>query len=325
MLVNLLLNYYITYRLLRQHKNIPHCFMMFINKAINTILFYFAVHDIISAVYQLFYTKNTEVNILLTINTYLRAKSLDEAYKTLQNRGNIILGGMLWLKMQNKTVNTAIDLCDLGLDKIEVNGEKIRIGSMSTLRQLETSVFLNEITYGAVSECLKHIVGVQFRNLATVGGSVYGRFGFSDIITLLLALDAEVELYAGKTMPLSEFIETPAERDIIVSVSIPNRKRPVVYLSQRNSYSDFPVLTCALSTADGNFVCSVGARPMKAAAIKDNNILSGGITDKSAEEFAAYVSENMEFGSNQRASAGYRRKVCETLVKRAVLAIGKEC
>ena len=112
-------------------------------------MFYFALHDIISAVYQLFYTK--EVNILLTINNYCRAKSLDEAYDLLQNKSNIIIGGMLWLKMQNKTVNTAIDICGLGLDKIEVKDEKIYIGSMVTLRELETNKLLNELTYGAFS------------------------------------------------------------------------------------------------------------------------------------------------------------------------------
>lgn len=69
---------------------------------------------------------------------------------------------------------------------------------MVTLRELETNKLLNELTYGAFSESVKHIVGVQFRNLATVGGSVFGRYGFSDIITLLVALNAEVQLYAGK-------------------------------------------------------------------------------------------------------------------------------
>ena len=38
-------------------------------------------------------------------------------------------------------------------------------------------------TAGAVREAVRHIVGVQFRNCATVGGSIYGRFGFSDVLT----------------------------------------------------------------------------------------------------------------------------------------------
>lgn len=50
-----------------------------------------------------------------------------------------------------------------------------------------------------MKESLRHIVGVQFRNLATVGGSLWGRFGFSDVLTLLLALDAQVELPPRRT------------------------------------------------------------------------------------------------------------------------------
>ena len=52
-------------------------------------------------------------------NQYVRAQSLDEAYELYQKKPNFVLGGMLWLKMKNKTLGTAIDLCDLGLDRID--------------------------------------------------------------------------------------------------------------------------------------------------------------------------------------------------------------
>ena len=42
-------------------------------------------------------------------------------------------------------------------------------------------------------ESLCHIVGVQFRNCATVGGSIYGRYGFSDVLTMFLGMDTWVE------------------------------------------------------------------------------------------------------------------------------------
>ena len=50
---------------------------------------------------------------------------------------------------------------------------------------------------------------------------------------------------------------------------------------------------------------------MRAVAVKDENgLLADGITPKSAEAFAEYVSEKVEFGSNQRASSEYRKKIC---------------
>ena len=116
---------------------------------------------------------------MLRFREYVKAESLEEAYEKNQKKSARVIGGMLWLKMQNRTIQTAIDLSGLGLDTIEETEEDFRIGCMVTLRQLELSESLNAFTDGAVASCVKPIVGVQFRNLATVGGSIFGRFGFS--------------------------------------------------------------------------------------------------------------------------------------------------
>ena len=141
---------------------------------------------------------------MVTIQNYVRAGSLEEAYELNQKRTSLILGGMLWTKMQNRRIQTAIDLCDLGLDRIEENEEEFSIGAMVSLRQLELHAGLNEYTHGAVKNAVKDIVGVQFRNLATVGGSIWGRFGFSDVLTVFLAMDTYVELFCGGLVPLRE-------------------------------------------------------------------------------------------------------------------------
>ena len=41
-------------------------------------------------------------------NQYVRAQSLDEAYELYQKKPNFVLGGMLWLKMKNKTLGTQL-------------------------------------------------------------------------------------------------------------------------------------------------------------------------------------------------------------------------
>ena len=123
---------------------------------------------------------------MLTIDRYVKAQSLKEAYELCQKRNNVVLGGMLWLKMQDRKVGVAIDLCGLGLDQITEREDAFEIGAMVSLRELEKHPGLNELTGGAISNSVEHIVGVQFRNCATVGGSVFGRFGFSDVLTCLL-------------------------------------------------------------------------------------------------------------------------------------------
>lgn len=259
---------------------------------------------------------------MLTIKNYVRAQSLDEAYELCQKKNNVVLGGMLWLKMQHNSVNTAIDLSGLGLDQIEETEDTWRLGAMVSLRALELHPGLNDLTQGALRESVRHIVGVQFRNLATVGGSVFGRFGFSDVFTLLLALDARVVLHHGGEMALKDFAAAPRQKDILTHIIIPKAPRRVVYLSQRNVSTDFPVLTCALSRCEGTYTCVIGARPQKAAVFADEKgILSGGVTPDSARAFAEDVAARARFGSNIRAGEEYRREICQVLVRRGLLAM----
>ena len=121
---------------------------------------------------------------MLTIKEFRKVSSIEEAYELNQKKTNRIIGGMLWLKMQTGNVNIAIDLSGLNLDTIEETDTEFKIGAMTTLRDLELHAGLNQYTNNSMKEAMRHIVGVQFRNLATVGGSIYGRYGFSDVLTV---------------------------------------------------------------------------------------------------------------------------------------------
>ena len=101
---------------------------------------------------------------MMTIREYKRAESLEEAWQLNQKRPNRVLGGMIWLKMENINVGTAIDLSGLGLDTIEETDEGFSIGAMVTLRQLELHPGLAAYTDGAVRESVRHIVAAQPRH-----------------------------------------------------------------------------------------------------------------------------------------------------------------
>lgn len=260
---------------------------------------------------------------MITIQNYIRAQSLEEAYRLNQNRRSRVLGGMLWLKMGNAAVNTAIDLCDLGLDTIEETPDQFLIGAMAALRRFELHPGLNAYTCGAAAEAVKNIVGVQFRNMATVGGSVWGRFGFSDVLTLLLSMDTSVELYKGGIVPLEEFAAMKHDNDILVRVLIRKRPGSFVYQAMRNQRTDFPVLTCALSRVEGEYRAVIGARPARAMVIRDEQgLLRDGITEESARAFAAYAAGKVPTGSNVRGSAAYRTHLINVLTRRSALELG---
>ena len=257
------------------------------------------------------------------------AESLEQAYELNQKKRNCIIGGMLWLKMGSRMVPTAIDLSNLGLNTIEENEEEFSIGCMTTLRQLEQHEGLNSYTNGAVSESVRSIVGVQFRNLATVGGSIFGRFGFSDVLTCFLALDTWVELYNGGTIPLAQFASMEKDNDILVNIIVKKQPLNSVYLSQRNNSTDFPVLTCAAALIDGKARTVIGARPGKAMIVEDEEEILKDFVQMNAQQkkdaaasFAAYAAEHVSTDKNMRASKEYRSLLVKVLTRRAWEEIG---
>ena len=252
---------------------------------------------------------------MLRIREYRRVESLEEAYELNQKKTNRIIGGGLWMKIGDRNLMTAIDLSGLGLDQISETEDEFVIGCMATLRDLEVHPGLNAYTDGAVRQSVCHIVGVQFRNCATVGGSIYGRFGFSDVLTLFAALDGYVELYKGGNVPIQEFIHMNYDNDILVAVHIVKTPVKITYLSQRNTATDFPVIAVAVSEYNEKLHVSIGARPVRAET------LTLDLSEKAdMEHLVKKVQEQFSFGSNRRGSADYRRHIAGVPVKRACAA-----
>ena len=76
---------------------------------------------------------------MLKIKSYVKVNSLAEAYELNQKKTARILGGMVWMKMSNRAISTAIDLSGLGLDAISENDDEFVIGCMTPLHDLETN------------------------------------------------------------------------------------------------------------------------------------------------------------------------------------------
>ena len=257
---------------------------------------------------------------MLKIKNYIKAESLEQAYELNQKRTACVLGGMVWLKMGNRNIMTAIDLSGLGLDTITETEEAFVIGCMTPLHALETHKELNAYTNSAIRESVRHIVGVQFRNCATVGGSIFGRFGFSDVLTMFLALDTWVELYNGGTIPLAQFASMEKDNDILVNIIVKKQPLNSVYLSQRNNSTDFPVLTCAAALIDGKARTVIGARPGKAMIVEDEEEILKDFVQMNAQQkkdaaasFAAcsYRQEHACFKRIQKSS-------CESTYKKSL-------
>lgn len=257
---------------------------------------------------------------MFTVKEYVKPNTINEAYEILiSKKNNVIIGGSAFLKMGSKKINTAIDLSNLNLNYIKEKDGFIEIGAYTTLRDLETNPVLKENFNGVIPQSVKNIIGVQFRNVATIGASIFSKYGFSDIITALLSLDTEVELAKGGRMKLEQFLDNSHEKDILTKIFIKKNGRLASYKDLRNSVSDYPILNVSVSRFEDNFKISVGARPNRAKiAINASNELSKVKDIKDLDYYANIASDELTFGTNQRATKDYRKAICKVLIKRAI-------
>jgi len=261
---------------------------------------------------------------VFTLVDLVQPDNLADAYQILSDkRNNTILGGCAFLKMGSKRIGTAIDLSNLKLSYIKEQAGFIEIGAMTSLRELETHKLLIECFNGVLPKSVYNIIGVQFRNCVTVGASVYAKYGFSDLITALLALDTEVELYKSGRMPLIDFLNKPKEKDILVRLWVRIDNRKATYLNLRNSASDFSVLNVAVSRLGDQWTVVVGARPGKAViATSASAVLAkGDLSVEEIENVAKEAAEELTFGTNMRGTAEYRKALCQVLVKRGIMEV----
>ncbi len=247
---------------------------------------------------------------------YLLAEMAEQAYaKLMESPDNGIIGGGLWMRMGHKAYDTLIDLTRLGLDEISVRDGFVRFGAEVSFRQLETEPLLRERFGGALGACVRPVVGVQFRRMATLGGTVFGKLAFSDVIPVLLALDAEVELFGAGRMSLESFLKKPAGRDLLLYLYIPDDGRMAAVQTLRNTATDFGLLNlCTAKLPDGSFRVTVDARPAGSVRCPEAEAaLSAGDLAKAFEAVAA-----LSYGSNLRASAEYRREMAPVLLGRCL-------
>ncbi len=261
---------------------------------------------------------------MISIQNYVFPETLEEAYGILKSKkNNTVLGGCAFLRMGSKKIGTAIDLSRLNLNYIKECDEIIEIGAMATFREIETSPILTKYFNGVLSESVKNIVGVQLRNNVTIGGTVYSKYGFSDLITALLSLDADVVLYKQGRKSLEEFLEKRFEKDILTKIIIPKTNRKAVFKSMRNSSSDYAILNIAVSKENTDFKIVVGARPQRAKKAKEASLYLGKskLTSEDIEKTSIIAAKELNFGSNIRGSKEYREAICKVLVKRALMEV----
>ncbi len=261
---------------------------------------------------------------MITIKEYVKPNSVAEAYSLLTTGENpAVIGGGFFLRLASRKIGTAIDLSKAGLDYIRETDNTIEIGVMASFRQLEQEPILQQNLDGLIPATLANLPGVQIKNMVSVGGTVWGRYGFSELITCLMVLDCRVQLYKNGILALPDFLAAGSIKDVLEKVILAKEPLRASYKAFRNSSGSLPILCTAVSKNTAGYKIAVGGRAGVAAlATKAMEYLNNQpLTPEAAEKAADLAATELEFTNDRRASAEYRRQLCRVLVKRTLMEV----
>lgn len=262
---------------------------------------------------------------MITVKEYIAPQNVTEAYELFSTKkSSTILGGGAFIRMGSKNIGTLIDLSKAKIDYINETESTFEIGAMATFGDIEHSKILAKHFDNLLAKSVREIVGLQLRNLVTVGGTVYSRYGFSDFLTGLLALDTEVNFHKQGRISLEEYLEEgPKEKDILESITVPKDGRRASYITMRNSKGDYAILNVAVSKLGDDFRIAVGARPQRAILAKKamGYLSSNGYTEEHIKKTVEIAAEEITFGTNTRGSKEYRKQICKALLKKALMEV----
>lgn len=279
----------------------------------------------------------------MTIQSFdlLQPRSLDEAVALLAQHGDEarpIAGGttlVILMKQRALHYRYLVDLQTIpGLDQIQREPDGVRIGALTSHRQVELSPLVRR-SFPALAQAFSHIGNVRVRETASVGGNLAHADYRLDPPPPLLVLGAEVTAFGPKgsrVIPLKNFFrglyETALEPgEILVDVKIPNMpegSRAIYLRFSALSANDWPCLGVAGLIAKANGRCQdlrlavggLAATPLLIDGLDfvKGQSLNAAVIDAILNAVDAQISPS----SDLRGSEWYKRRVAKVFVRRAM-------
>jgi CO/xanthine dehydrogenase FAD-binding subunit len=285
---------------------------------------------------------------------YFEPKSVSEALSVLAQHGaeaKVIAGGtdvMVDIKFKEEPSGLVNIKKIPGLSGIKENGGTLRIGALTTIRDIETSALVRE-KLPVLWEAAHQFASLQVRNTATIGGNIGRASPSGETLAPLLVLDAKAKVaYADgeKIEPFSAFFQGPGKTSMgakglltEIEVPYPTAGSKGVYLKHavRGAMDIAMVGVAVMITPDAaknniqDVRIGLGAvAPTPIRAPKTEALLRGKpLTAALLKEAAAMAASESSPITDQRSSAENRRWIVEALTRRGLeqtwkAATGKE-
>ncbi len=250
---------------------------------------------------------------------------------------------MVNLKRAPLEADLIVDLTGIqSLKSINENNDMVQLGAMVTFTQI-----LAWRPGGSLEALMRPMAaafaGPSIRNLATVGGNICDASPAADVSPPLLALDARVKLEsvggALRQLPLEEFFrgvrQTALRSDeLLTTIELPRpdtADQAFYYKLGKRKADAISIVSIAIALRRESdkvqhvrialgAVAPVAMRAHKAEAALLGGVLSESAITAAASAAAAEVSPIDDF----RASADYRRRMVDVLVRRGLEQIAAE-
>ena len=252
-----------------------------------------------------------------------------------------IAGGTDLLVEKPSGIECLIDLKRLPLVYLEpIPGTlDIRIGALTTVREIETSSLFKEEKYrinNILSETARQLGYVTIRNLATIGGNICNAVPSADFPPVLIALDSRVKIMGPsgeRTVSLEEFFvdvrrTTLRSNELLTEIQVPGQpsRTGIAFQKLGRVHTDIALVNVACRlTLESDGRCkdtrivlgAVAPTPIRAKRAEEM-LIDKNLNDNLIQKVAQAVSEETEPISDIRASAEYRRNMSRVLTARSL-------
>jgi xanthine dehydrogenase small subunit len=267
---------------------------------------------------------------------YHRPGSVEEVTRLLAERphARLLAGGtdlMLERTQQLQALPELIDLCAVPeLNRVEVDDQVIAIGAAVTHRGAQVPVLAD---YPELAELIERFGSLQIRTQGTLVGNIANASPIGDWPPVLLALGARLRLRSAsgsRDLPIDEFFldyrkTALAAGEFIERVEIPRRSAGLLLRAYKISkrYEDDISSVCAVFALDGctpvrsaRIACGGMAAIPRRAPHCEAALAGRSLDNAAVEDAVRALAEDFQPISDARASAEYRLRVTQNLLRR---------
>ncbi len=261
------------------------------------------------------------------LKEYIYPKTIDETLKLLQDDSTEIIAGGTHLATREKTlIRRIVDITRLKLNYIEKRGERVHIGSTTTITEVIESPLTLEIGKGCLARACKLIGDTPLRNAITVGGNIARSYPWAGLPVVLLILDATIEIITAngskRSISAVEYFEIGrvTSNELITEIIFPLRNNWVCkYEKFALTSVDFSWITLGLALeftddliSDARFAVS---RIMKAQRLGnvETTLIGKTIEQLNEEEITKEMMKSLNIVQDFRSSKEYRLALAKAL------------